>query len=69
MKDVLILIVVCLLVFGACIGALTAVDYMGCTAKADGLGYPHRYQWWNGCSIEVEPNMWVPMKNYYYEEE
>jgi hypothetical protein len=37
-----------------------------CEARTQSIGYPHRWEFWSGCMIEVFNGQWIPLENYRY---
>lgn len=42
------------------------VDQKECFEIGQNINYPVKYEFWSGCSINVEDNIWVPIDNYIY---
>lgn len=40
-----------------------------CAAKTQNMQMESYYDWWAGCMVEVEPNHFIPLDNYYFKEE
>ena len=40
-----------------------------CNAETLNMGFDHRYSFLGGCQIEVNEGQWIPLDNYYFEEE
>lgn len=44
-------------------------EYIGCNESTKSSQMRHYYNFFSGCMVEVEHEKWIPLDNYYYEEE
>lgn len=40
-----------------------------CDAKTSDIGFAHRYSLMGNCQIETSPGQWVPLENYYFQQQ
>jgi hypothetical protein len=68
--SMLIAIVITVLILGAIIFSFGAIANVAsakaCAAATADMGFDHRYSFWTGCQIEVQPGMWIPLDSYRY---
>ena len=68
-KPILFIVFVFVLVITLVVGCSAAVDRKTCTEKTSEVGFPGTWGFWSGCRIEVQPGQWIPLSNYYFEQE
>jgi hypothetical protein len=54
------------LIFGPVTYIGNIVSERACYAQTANIGYPARYDFWQGCQIEVESGRWIPLSAYYW---
>lgn len=40
-----------------------------CDAKTSDIGFAHRFSVLGGCQVETTPGHWVPLDNYYFQQQ
>jgi hypothetical protein len=40
-----------------------------CDAKTSEIGFAHRFSMLGNCQIETSPGHWVPLENYYFQQQ
>ena len=59
-----------ILIFILGIALLFTIGYYvtksSCDAKTADIGYKNRFSILGGCQVEIEPEHWVPLENYFY---
>lgn len=58
-------VVICVLIF---CGAAYFLDRPSCEAKTAEINMESRWSFFGGCQVEVEPDRWIPLDNWYYTE-
>jgi hypothetical protein len=49
--------------------AFAPLENAACLNKTADMGFNSRWSFLGGCQIEVEEERWIPLDNYYFEEE
>ena len=62
-----------LVVFALIVGAITAganvYERSVCFSRTESIGFDARYSFLGGCQIEVTPDQWIPLDNYYFKQQ
>lgn len=40
-----------------------------CDAKTSDIGFAHRFSIMGNCQIEITPGHWIPLDNYYFQQQ
>lgn len=57
------------LAFGLAMIPISILDRTSCNAKTAEIGFAHRWEFWGGCWIEITPGQWIPLDNYFVNQE
>lgn len=59
-------ILIFVIVLGVTMIPMALANRASCSAKTAEIGFPHRWEFWGGCRIEITPGQWIPLDNYYF---
>lgn len=69
MNDDRVFAIVCILVIVTIFGGMVWYSQATCSAKTINIGFAHRWSLLGSCQIEVNPNQWIPLENYYFKQQ
>lgn len=58
-----------IVLLGVTIVPVAFANRASCSAKTAEIGFPSRWEFWGGCQIEVTPGQWIPLDNYFINQE